>query len=80
MIRIPSESTLTVWLNEILQDMDLGPLSDTPYSDTSVNADNQLELWEEPNGGWPSASVDTPQLARQLVERMRRSSSSWFRH
>lgn len=63
-----TETELIPVLNVILADMDTGPLSDTPYSDTSVNGDQQLELWEEPNSGWPSATVDTPQLARALLD------------
>ena len=66
---IHTESELIAELNVILANLDTGPLSDTPYSDTSVNGDQQLELWEEPNTGWPSASVDTPQLARAILEK-----------
>ena len=66
---IHTESELIAELNVILANLDTGPLSDTPYSDTSVNGDQQLELWEEPNSGWPSATVDTPQLARAILEK-----------
>lgn len=68
---MPTESRLIAELNVILADIETGPLSDTPYSDTSVNGDRQLELWEEPNSGWPSASVDTPQLARAILDMLR---------
>lgn len=65
-----TENQLIIWINKALSDTTTGPLSDTPYSDTSVNGDQQLELWEESNSGWPSATIDTPQLARELLESM----------
>lgn len=76
---IPSESQLIAELNVILANLETGPLSDTPYSDTSVNADQQLELWEEPNSGWPSASVDTPQLARAILGAKKSEADSGLR-
>ena len=67
---MPSEAELIAYLQEVLADVETGPMSDMGLMCAQTGEAGELELFiSDTPDAWPEGSFDVPQLAHAILAR-----------